>query len=100
MAPFAPHFAEELWQAIDQPYSVFNATWPGHDESKLVQAVIQLGVQINGKIRGQIEVAAEASDQIIIAETLKDPKIKSYIEGKTVIKSFVVPKKLVSLVIK
>ncbi|NLP12465.1 leucine--tRNA ligase [bacterium] len=100
LAPFAPHFSEELWEVVGRPYSVFNSTWPVHDENKLVQRTIQLGVQINGKIRGQVEVPAEMTDQLIIAEALKDKKIKTYVEGKTIVKSFVVPKKLVSLVVR
>ncbi|HPN33253.1 MAG TPA: leucine--tRNA ligase [bacterium] len=100
LAPFAPHFSEELWEVIGRPYSVFNTTWPEHDESWLVQRTIQLGVQINGKIRGQVEVSADMADQQILAEALKDAKIKTYVDGKTIVKSFVVPKKLVSLVVK
>ena len=100
LAPFAPHLGEELWQVIGKPYSVFNTSWPVHDESMLVQALVQLGVQINGKIRGQIEVDANAKDEEIIAAALQDSKIKSYLVDKTVLKSVVVPKKLISLVIK
>ncbi|HPG84803.1 MAG TPA: leucine--tRNA ligase [bacterium] len=100
LAPFAPHFAEELWAQIGRPYSIFNQSWPAWDEKWLVQQKVQLAVQINGKVRGQIEVEAGSSDEMVIAAALKEEKVAGYLEGKTVVKSFVVQKRLVSLVIK
>ena len=100
LAPFAPHFAEELWQRLGRSYSIFDQAWPGYDEAMLVQERVSLGVQINGKIRGQIEAAADADEASVIAMAMDDEKIKSYLHGKQVVKSFVVRKKLVSLVVK
>ncbi len=100
LAPFAPHFAEELWQRLGRSYSIFDQAWPGYDEAMLVQERVSLGVQINGKIRGQIEAAADADEASVIAMAMDDEKIKSYLQGKQVVKSFVVRKKLVSLVVK
>lgn len=100
LAPFAPHFAEELWQQLGQPYSIFDQAWPSHDESMLAQDTVSLGVQINGKIRGQIEAPVDADDAAVIEMAKQDDKIKVYLEGKTLIKSFVIKKKLVSLVVK
>jgi leucyl-tRNA synthetase len=100
LAPFAPHFSEELWHALGNNASIFSSAWPTHDDSYLVEATVQLGVQINGKIRGQVEVAVDTPDNEVIAITTADEKIKGYLEGKTIVKSFVVPKKLVSIVVK
>ena len=100
LAPFAPHFSEELWQRLGGAYSIFNQVWPAHDESWLVQSTLSLAVQINGKVRGQIEVAADADDAAVIESAIKDDKISGYLEGKTLLKSFVVQKRLVSLVIR
>ncbi len=100
LAPFAPHFSEELWQACGNTNSIFDSRWPMHDENLLIEATVQLGVQINGKIRGQVEVAVDAPESQVIAITMADEKIKGYLDGKTVIKSVVVPKKLVSIVVK
>ncbi len=100
LAPFAPHFAEELWQQLGRPYSIFDQAWPVHDESMLVQDTVSLGVQINGKIRGQIDAPVDAEDAAGIEMAVQDDKIKGYLEGKTLIKSFVIKKKLVSLVVK
>lgn len=100
LAPFAPHFAEELWEKLGRSYSVFQQRWPAYDERWLVQQRLNLAVQINGKVRGQIEVDAGSSDEEVIAIAMEDEKIKGYLEGKTLLKSFVVQKRLVSLVIR
>lgn len=100
LAPFAPHFSEELWQACGNTNSIFDSSWPTHDENLLIEATVQLGVQINGKIRGQVEVAVDTPENQVIAITMADEKIKGYLDGKTVVKSVVVPRKLVSIVVK
>jgi leucyl-tRNA synthetase len=93
IAPFCPHMAEELWQKIEKPYSIFNANWPDFDEAMLILDTINLGIQVNGKIRGQIQVDANAPEQEVI-HAAKD-KISKHLEGKKIIKAIVVPKKLV-----
>ena len=100
MAPFTPHMAEEMWEHIGQPYSVFNQKWPEHDESMLITEKVQMGVQINGKIRGQVEVPIDADKDEIIQLAIQTDRIASYLQGKQIVKSIVVPKKLVSLVVK
>lgn len=93
IAPFCPHMAEELWQKIERPYSVFNSKWPGFNESMLILDSINLGIQVNGKIRGQIQVAANAKEQDII-HAAKDI-ISKHLDGKQITKAILVPKKLV-----
>ncbi len=100
LAPFTPHMAEELWEALDKPYSIFNTSWPEYDENELMMDSIQLGVQINGKIRDQVVVAADAEDSTVIQSALELENVIKYTDGKTVVKSFVVPNKLVILVVK
>lgn len=100
IAPFCPHMAEELWQITGNDYSIFNTDWPDYDASKLVLDTINLGIQVNGKIRGQIQIAADASDKEIIEMALENDKVKSYTDGKTILKSIVVPKKLVVFAVK
>jgi leucyl-tRNA synthetase len=100
LAPFTPHLAEELWEALDKPYSIFNTSWPEYDENELVLDTIQLGVQINGKIRDQVVVAADADDSTIIQNALELENVRKHTDGKTVVKSFVIPNKLVILVVK
>ncbi|MBN1559904.1 leucine--tRNA ligase [candidate division KSB1 bacterium] len=100
LAPFCPHMAEELWQVLAQEHSIFDEKWPAFNEKMLELNRINLGVQINGKIRSQIEVAAEASDDEIIQVALAQEKVRSYTDGKQIIKSIVVPKKLVVFAVK
>lgn len=97
-APFCPHMAEELWSVIGKPYSIFNEPWPEFDESFLNLDTINLGIQINGKIRGQIQIAADADDQTIVAEA--KVQVAKYLSGKQILKSIVIPKKLVVFAIK
>ncbi|MDZ7722402.1 MAG: leucine--tRNA ligase [candidate division KSB1 bacterium] len=99
-APFCPHLSEELWSVMGQNYSVFDASWPVHDENALKTSTVQLGVQVNGKIRGQIEVEADADNKSIINKALENDKVRKYIDGKEIKKSLVVPNKLVVFAVK
>ena len=105
LAPYAPHIAEELWQClcggdITAHGCVSLRAWPQWDEAALVQSTIELPVQINGKVRGKIIVAAETSEASVIASACQDERIAGLIEGKRIVKSIVVPGRLVNLVIK
>ncbi|MDZ7374702.1 MAG: class I tRNA ligase family protein, partial [candidate division KSB1 bacterium] len=98
LAPFAPHLGEELWERIGEMPSVFNHPWPEYDESVLAAAKIQLAVQINGKVRATIEVEAESDDGQVVEAALRDERVRRYLEGKQVVRTLVVPKRLVSIV--
>jgi len=100
IAPFTPHLAEDMWEKLGQNYSIFNTLWPTYDEKMLETDSINLGVQINGKIRTQISAPADAKDDEIIQIALIDEKTVKYVENKTLIKKFVVQKKLVIFVVK
>ncbi|MBN1465215.1 leucine--tRNA ligase [candidate division KSB1 bacterium] len=100
LAPFCPHMAEELWAVLEKKYSVIDQQWPVHDEKMVELNTINLGVQVNGKIRGQIQVAADAADAEIIKAALAHDKVRLYTEGKELVKSIVVPKKLVVFAVK
>ena len=98
LSPFAPHFSEELWEKLGQPYSVFNQEWPTVNEAALVKDEIKIVIQTNGKLRGTFEVA-KSTDKDTIIQTAKD-QIKDFLVGKEIIKEIYVPGKLVNLVIK
>jgi len=99
MAPQAPHLAEELWEVLGQEYSIFDAGWPTYDESKLVENVITIAVQVNGKVRGDMQVASDTPKDEIIKSAKEIDNVKNYLEGE-IIKEIYVPGKLVSLVVK
>ncbi len=100
LAPITPHLAEELWEAIGKPYSVHLQAWPAWDEAMLVEEAVELPVQINGKVRGRVIVAADASDEDIRAAALAEPNVRRYIEGQQVLKVIVAGRKLISIVVK
>ncbi len=98
LAPFAPHFAEEMWEVLGLEYSVFNQSYPICDESALTKDVCTLAVQINGKVRGKIEVSASATNEEI--EKLAKKDFASMLEGKEIAKIIIVPKRIVNIVVK
>ena len=98
LCPIAPHLCEELWESMGGKGFCSLAAWPEYDEAKTVDNEIELPVQINGKIRGKITVAADASKDDILAAA--KAQVASQLDGKTLIKEIVVPGKLVSLVVK
>ena len=100
IAPFAPHIAEELWHLTGGEGSVCDAQWPTFNPEYLVENEVQLTVSFNGKARFQKKFAADAKNDEIQAAVLADEQSQKYLEGKTVVKVIVVPKKIVNIVIK
>jgi leucyl-tRNA synthetase len=98
LAPFAPHMAEEIWERLGHDQSLTRHPWPKLDESKLAETTIELPVQVNGKLRGKIAVAADAGEDAVFAAA--EPAIQSWLTGKTVVKRIYVAGKLVSYVVK
>jgi leucyl-tRNA synthetase len=99
LAPFAPHLAEELWQILGQTATLAYEPWPDHDPALLVDAVIEIPVQVNGKLRGRTVVPAGADRQQTEEAARKDFRIAAILDGKTVRKVVVVPGKLVNFVV-
>jgi len=99
LAPFAPHLAEEIWALAGGQGLVAHALWPKADPEALVHDTVRIAVQVNGKLRGQIEVAADASDEAVAAAARADPNVARHLEGKTLRKQVVVPRRLVNFVV-
>ncbi|MBS6023216.1 MAG: leucine--tRNA ligase [Paeniclostridium sordellii] len=100
LAPFAPHIGEELWTMIGKDGSIFDISWPSYDESALVKDEVEVVVQVNGKVRGKLSVASNISREEMQEAAMNDEKIKTLVEGKTIVKVIAVPKKLVNIVVK
>ena len=98
--PFAPHISEELWSLLEHTNSVCDAVWPQVNEAYLVEDEQQLTISFNGKARFQMNFAANASSDEIQTITLQDERTIKYIDGKTIVKVIVVPKKIVNIVLK
>ena len=99
IAPFAPHFAEELWETLGNKDSIADAPWPHHDPDAITEAEITVVVQVNGKVRSKLVLPANASDKEIESAALNDAKVREFIAGKQPKKVIVVQGKLVNVVV-
>ena len=98
--PFAPHITEEIWEMCGFEGMLNQAKWPEYDESKCVESTVEIVVQINGKIRARLNVAANISSDEAIALAKQQDAVISEISGKNIVKELYVPKKLVNIVVK
>ena len=98
LSPIAPHICHSLWNLLGHSDAVANARWPSVDESALVRSSIEMVVQVNGKVRGKIQLAADASKQTAEAMALEDSNVQRFIDGVTIRKIIVVPGRLVNIV--
>lgn len=100
LSPFAPHIAEELWEALGHTKTLAYEPWPKHDEKYLIETEIEIPVQLNGKLRGKVVVPA-GSDQTAIESAAKaDTTIAGQLAGKTIVKTIVIPGKMVNFVVR
>jgi leucyl-tRNA synthetase len=101
LAPFAPHVAEELWHtALGNDGTVCDAQWPTWDESHLVEAEVTYPVSFNGKARFNLTVPADMAQEQVIAAAMAHEGAAKWLEGKTVVKTIFVPRKIVNIVVK
>lgn len=98
LAPITPHISHELWQQLGHQQAVIDASWPAVDEAALIQDTVTLVVQVNGKLRGQVEMPAAASREEIEAAARSNENVLRFIDGLTIRKVIVVPGKLVNIV--
>jgi leucyl-tRNA synthetase len=99
MAPITPHIAEELWAEIGKKYSIHTQDWPKVDESAAKEEEVTIAVQVNGKVRDRITVAADADDETVKTTALAAEGIIRSLDGKQPKKVIVVKGKLVSIVV-
>jgi leucyl-tRNA synthetase len=104
LAPFAPHLAEEMWAELGHKASTRDEElalrpWPHADPALTAEETVNIAVQVNGKLRGQVSVSAMAAEEDIREAAAADPKIRGWIDGKTVKKVVVIPKRLVNFVV-
>jgi leucyl-tRNA synthetase len=99
LAPFVPHIASELWEASGHARSLDDEAWPSADPAALVSEVIELPVQVNGRLRGRITVPAGAREEEVVAAALADPQVRGHLGGRQMLKRVVVPGRMVNLVV-
>ncbi len=98
--PFAPHISEEMWQNLGFESQISQQKWPKYDETKCVDSTVEIAVQVNGKVRAKLNVAADITADDAILAAKNDVTVKEVIEGKTICKEIYVPRKLVNLAVK
>jgi len=99
LAPYAPHVAEELWAKLGHTESLTYAQWPQYDEALLVQDVVKLPVQINGKVRATLEVPRDIVQDDAVQAAMAAPNVAKYTDGKTIKKVIFVPGKIMNLIV-
>jgi len=99
LAPFVPHVASELWGEVGDGRPLAGTPWPEADPAALVEDVVELVVQVNGKVRGRFTAAPDTAEQELLERALADPKVQAQIAGKPIRKTHVVPGRLVSIVV-
>jgi leucyl-tRNA synthetase len=99
LSPIVPHICHELWRRLGHESAVIDQPWPAIDDSALERDLVELVVQVNGKLRGKISVAADADKDTIVEQALADPNAQRFIDGGEVRKTIVVPGRLVNIVV-
>ena len=100
LCPFAPHLCEEIWESLGGEGLLSLSQWPEYEESKTVEASVEIGVQVNGKVRGTIVIPNGCAKEEALEIAKKDERVASFLEGKTLVKEIYVPNKIVNFVAK
>jgi leucyl-tRNA synthetase len=100
LSPLAPHLAEELWQILGHPRTLAYEPWPSFDEARIVESEIEVPVQVNGKLRGKVRVAAGAAEGVVRQAAEADPAIAGHLAGKTIVKVVFIPDRLLNFVVR
>lgn len=98
LAPFAPHFSEELWSILGNDNSISKSSWPTYDESKLVSDTVVIAVQVNGKLRDTLSFGSDVSEEVVTKEVMDSPRVKTWILDKKIKKTIYIKGRLFSIV--
>jgi leucyl-tRNA synthetase len=100
VAPFAPHLAEELWEKLGHAPSVATAPWPTYDAALCIDDTVEIGVQVNGKVRGRVALPREATEEEASRIALEDPNVLKFTDGKKPTKVIYVPAKILNFIVR
>ena len=103
LSPFAPHMVEEMWENLGlakERGMACTQSWPTYDESKTVASEVTMAVQVSGKLRSTVTVPLDSGEEAVVAAALADPKVQKFVEGRQIVKTILVPNKLVNLIAK
>jgi leucyl-tRNA synthetase len=99
LSPFTPHLAEEIWSKFGGKKMIVTEAWPKYDEKKLKSSNVKIAVQINGKVRGMVEIPTDSSESIAENEAQKNPEIYKWISGKKIVKKIFVQNRIINFVV-
>ncbi|MBM4361877.1 MAG: class I tRNA ligase family protein, partial [Deltaproteobacteria bacterium] len=99
LSPYAPHLAEELWEHLGHPGGLASAEWPSWDEALCVDAVIEMPVQVNGKVRGRVVIPRDATEAVAREAALRDENVQKFVAGGTVRKVVFVPGRILNVIV-
>jgi len=100
LAPYAPHLAEEIWERLGHDEPLFWHPFPEADPAYLVEETVEIPVQVNGKVRSRLTVPAEIDEASVREKALADPKVRSYTEGREIVKFIYIPKRMATIVVR
>jgi len=100
LAPFAPYLAHELWEMLGENENLLKARWPKYDAALAKEEELVIPVQVNGKLRSRVTVAADSPEGVVLEHALADEKVQGAIAGKQIVKKIFVPGKLVNFVVR
>lgn len=95
-----PHVGEEIWAILGHDTTIAYEAWPIYDEAAIKEDTIEIAVQVNGKVRGQVELAVDEASDVAIAKAKEVASVKTFIEGKNIVKEIYVKGKIVNIVVK
>jgi leucyl-tRNA synthetase len=98
--PVAPHITEELWELIGEKGRVYQQSWPVYDENKTIEDTVEIAVQINGKVKANLNIALNEKQEEVQPKAMELPAIVAALEGKTVVKVIYVPNRILNIVVK
>jgi len=100
IAPIAPHLAEEMWSIAGHPESVFKSLWPEYDPDAITFDSITIAVQVNGKVRGELEIPRDSNEEVVVEQAMNHEKVSNHLDGKKIVKKIYIKNKLLNLVVK
>ena len=99
LAPYAPHFAEQLWERLGHERSIFTAAWPAYDAGLAAAGDVEIVVQVNGKVRGRLTVSRGATEAQVVARAMQDEAVRKFLNGQPVRKTVYVQDRLLNFVV-
>ena len=99
LSPFAPHLGEELWERLGHDDTLAYEAWPSYDKELVVDEIVTIAVQVNGKLRGTVELGINAGQKAVLEAARQQQKVAEHLEGKTIRREIFVPGRLVNFVV-